>query len=224
VQPFAGRGIFFLVRHGETEWNRERRVMGRLGIPLSDAGRAQVDRLIPMLAPPGIAAVWTSPLSRARETADLLARGLGDLPVHVDEDLTEVDYGAWEGRTFAELVVEPAYHAYHRDPEGAAVPGASERLSEVRDRVLGALARIAAALPGERVLVVSHGDPIRLVLAACLGLSVAEMRRLRVDTAAVSGFEATGDWAEVKFVNVRPDLDGIVGPRTERDAGEGPSA
>ena len=212
MQPFPGRGIFFLVRHGETEWNRERRVMGRLGTSLSERGRTQVASLAPLLSELGAEVVWTSPLARARETAELIASALGGLPLHVDEGLTEVDYGTWEGQTFRELMADAAYHAYVRDPEMAAAPGSRERLVEVRDRVLGALTRIAADRPGGRSIVVSHGDPIRLVLAACLGLSVKEMRRLRVDNGAVSGFEATGDWVELKFANVRPDLAGIVGP------------
>jgi len=221
VQPFPGRGIFLLVRHGETAWNRERRVMGRLGTSLSERGRAQVASLAPLLSGLGAEAVWTSPLARARETAELIASALGDLPLHVDEDLTEIDYGAWEGQTFRELMADAAYHAYVRDPETAAAPGSRESLADVRDRVLGVLTRIAADRPGGRSIVVSHGDPIRLVLAACLGLSAREMRRLRVDTGAASAIEATGDWVELKFVNVRLDLAGIVGPIEDRNPSAG---
>jgi probable phosphoglycerate mutase len=212
VQPFPGRGIFFLVRHGETEWNRDRRVMGRLGVSLGNRGRAQVAALAPLLTGLGAEVVWTSPLERARETAEGIATALGGIAVHVDEGLTEVDYGSWEGRTFDELMSDAAYHAYHRDPESAQAPGGRERLVEVRDRTLAALARIAEARPGGRAIVVSHGDPIRLVLAACLGMPIKQMRRLRVDNGAVSGIEATGDWVEVKFLNVRADLAGIVVP------------
>lgn len=211
MQPFPGRGIFLLVRHGETEWNRERRVMGRRPVPLNETGRAQIERLTPTLARLGARALWSSPLSRARETAEVIGAGLG-LPVETEEGLTEVDYGAWESCGFAELIADPAYHAYHRDPEHAPIPGGGETLAGVRDRVCGALARIAASSPEGCAIVVSHGDPIRLVLAACLRLSVAEMRRLRVDNGAVSGIELTGDWAEVKFVNARSDLEGILRP------------
>jgi broad specificity phosphatase PhoE len=210
VQPFPGRGIFYFVRHGETEWNRVGRVMGRLPIPLSEEGRAQVRALIPMLLDLGSRVVWTSPLPRARETAEEIASGLGGLPLHVEEELTEVDYGDWEGRTFAEIVGDPSYHEYLHDPELAAAAGRREGLCRVRQRVCDALSRIAATTGGEPALVVSHGDPIRLVLAACLGLEVGEVRRLRVDNGGVSGVELTGDWAEVKFVNVRPDLGGIL--------------
>jgi probable phosphoglycerate mutase len=155
--------------------------------------------------------VWSSPLPRAQETAERIARPLG-LAVHLDEGLTEVDYGSWEGCSFADLIADPAYHEYHRDPERSAIPGGGESLAAVRERICNALARVAVASPGACTIVVSHGDPIRLVIAACLGLSVAEMRRLRVDNGAVSGIELTGDWAEVKFANLRSDLAGILRP------------
>lgn len=211
MQPFPGRGIFLLVRHGETEWNRERRVMGRRPVPLNETGRAQIQSLVPTLSGLGAGMVWSSPLPRATETAERIAGPLG-LRVHVDEGLTEVDYGAWEACTFSDLVADPAYHRYHHDPERAPIPGSRENLADVRKRVCGALARLAEQAPGGCSIVVSHGDPIRLVLAACLGLSAAEMRRLRVDNGAVSGIELTGDWAEVKFVNARSDLAGILLP------------
>ncbi len=184
--------------------------MGRLSIPLSAEGRAQVRALIPMLVDLGSRVVWTSPLPRARETAEEIAVGLGGLPIEVEEGLTEVDYGDWAGRTFAEIVGDPAYHEYLHDPELGAASGRREGLSRVRQRVCDALGRIATTTGGEPALVVSHGDPIRLVLAACLRLQVAEVRRLRVDNGGVSAVELTGDWAEVKFVNVRPDLGGIL--------------
>jgi ribonuclease H / adenosylcobalamin/alpha-ribazole phosphatase len=210
VQPFPGRGIFYFVRHGETEWNREGRVMGRLAVPLSDDGRRQVRDLIPMLVELEARVVWTSPLPRARETAEEIAAGLGGLPVHLEADLTEVDYGDWAGRTFAEIVGDPAYQDYVRDPDHSGAPGRREGLSQVRDRICSALGRIARTTGGAPALVVSHGDPIRLALGACLGLDLGEVRRLRVDNGAVSAVELTGDWAEVKFVNVRPDLGGIL--------------
>lgn len=216
MQPFPGRGVFYFVRHGETEWNRDGRVMGRLPVSLSAEGRVQVRALIPMLADLDARVVWTSPLPRAHETAAEIAKGLGDLPLRVEDGLTEVDYGEWEGRTFAEIAREPAFHAYMRDPDHPSDSGPREGPARVRERVCAALTRIALTTDGNPVVVVSHGDPIRLVLAACLRLDVAEMRRIRVDNGAVSAIEVTGDWAEVKFLNVRPDLGGIL--RTSRRA------
>ncbi|MBM4267166.1 MAG: histidine phosphatase family protein [Deltaproteobacteria bacterium] len=211
MQPFAGRGRLFLLRHGETEWNRARRVMGRTAVPLSDAGREQVRLLTPHLEGLGIGAIWTSPLARARETAEILAAALGGLPVHDEEGLTEVHYAAWEGRHFHELVREPEFELLRNDPVRTAIPGGGESLEHVRDRVFPALERVLAASGGKPALVVSHGDPLRVVLAACLALDLLHLRRLRLDNGALSALELTGDWVEVKFVNMRPDLAAMIG-------------
>src|SRR5512143_3617056 len=109
MQPFPGRGVFFLLRHGETDWNLERRVMGRLEVPLNATGERQVHSLAPHLRDVDIRAVWTSPLPRARATAEILARLLGGLSVHEEPGLTEVHFGDWEGKTFAEIVTDPHY-------------------------------------------------------------------------------------------------------------------
>jgi broad specificity phosphatase PhoE len=207
MQPFPGRGRFFLLRHGETEWNRERRIMGRRPVPLSERGRAQLAKLAPHLVGLGIARVFTSPLPRARASAELIAASLGDVPIVADEGLTEVHYADWEGRTFADLRDDPAFRAFLADPLRTPFPGGGESLLEVRDRVFAAMARVAASAAGAPAVVVSHGDPLRLVLCGCLAMDVAQLRRIRVDNGALSAIELTGDWAEVKFVNMRPDLD-----------------
>jgi len=210
MQPFPGRGVFFLVRHGETDWNRERRIMGRLPVSLNETGREQLRALAPYLEGVGIASIWTSPLPRARVSAEILAEALGGhIEVREDAGLTEVDFGAWEGRTFAEVLADPAFAAFQREPLATTFPG-GENLLAVRARVFAAMQRVAACSDGERTAVVSHGDPLRLVIAGCLGLDGPEFRRLRIDNAAVSAVELTGDWAEVKFLNMRPDLASLV--------------
>lgn len=210
MQPFPGRGRIFLLRHGETAWNRERRIMGRRPVPLSERGRAQLAALVPHLASLGIEHVFTSPLPRARATADLVATSLGGVPVVEEPGLTEVDYADWEGKTFPELVGDPTYHEFRKDPLGTPFPGGGESLYQVRDRVFAAMGRVTAEADGRPAVVVSHGDPLRLVLCGCLAMDVAELRRIRVDNGALSAIELTGDWAEVKFLNMRPDLDAML--------------
>jgi broad specificity phosphatase PhoE len=209
MQPFPGRGVFFFLRHGETDWNLERRVMGRLEVPLNARGEWQVRSLAPHLRDVEIRAIWTSPLPRARATAEILAEVLGGLPIHEEAGLTEVDFGAWEGKTFAEIVTDPRYRSFLDDPLATPMPG-GESLTEVRDRVYAAMARIGDSACGERIAVVSHGDPLRLLLAGCLGLELSEFRRLRIDNAGLSAVELTGDWTEVKFINMRPDLANLL--------------
>ncbi|MBY0278460.1 histidine phosphatase family protein [Candidatus Binatia bacterium] len=210
MQPFPGRGRIFLLRHGETDWNRDRRIMGRRPVPLSERGRAQLLALAPHLGRLGVANIFTSPLPRARSTAELIAEHLGGIPVLDDEGLTEVHYGSWEGRTFRELVQEPEFHAYWKEPVSTPCPGGGESLLEVQERMFAAMERVVAAAAGRPAIVVSHGDPLRLVVCGCLHLDVAELRRIRLDNGGLSAIELTGDWAEVKFLNMRPDLDAML--------------
>jgi len=204
MQPFPGRGIFFLIRHGETDWNRERRIMGRLPVPLNATGREQARAAAAQLSGLGIEAIWTSPLARARSTAEIVAERIGITSVRDDAELTEMDFGSWEGRPYAEVIRDPLFPALQRDVS-TALPG-GESLPQVRERMFRAMTRIAAASDGARVAIVSHGDPLRLVIAGCLAIPIEEMRRLRLDTAGLAAIELTGTWAEVKFVNLRSDL------------------
>lgn len=207
MQPFAGRGRIFLLRHGETEWNRERRVMGRRPIPLCAEGRDQLSRVVPHLRGLGIGTIWTSPMVRARETAEMAAEALGGAPVREEPGLAEVDYAAWEGLGFRELLEDPNYHEFHKDPLGARVPGGGETLLEVRNRVFAACERILARTEEGHPLLVSHGDPLRLVVSACLAIDPEQFRRVRLDNGSLSAIDLTGNWSEAKFVNMRPDLD-----------------
>ncbi|MBM4243980.1 MAG: histidine phosphatase family protein [Deltaproteobacteria bacterium] len=210
MQPFPGRGRIYLLRHGETEWNRERRIMGRRPVPLSERGRAQILTLAPYLVPLGIEMIVTSPLERARATAELIAQQIGGVPVQAEPGLTEVDYGSWEGTTFRDLVQAPEFHAYWQEPVATPCPGGGESLLQVRDRVFAAMARVAEAAARRPAIVVSHGDPLRLILCACLQMDPAQLRRIRLDNGGLSAIELTGDWAEVKFLNMRPDLDALL--------------
>jgi len=164
----------WLVRHGETDWNRERRFQGHADEPLNDRGRTQARALAEELAGAGIAAVYTSDLARARETAEIVSRRLGLEAVPVRE-LREIDVGSWQGLTWPEIEA--------RFPEGVAAWRerghgweSGESYDELAERVLAALRRIAADHPGERVLVVGHGGTVRATRAFVDGVTVAESR------------------------------------------------
>lgn len=184
--------------------------MGRRPVPLCDAGRAQLEALVPHLGGLGVGTIWTSPMVRARETAEIVSESLGGIPVREDEGLSEVDYADWEGKSFPDLIDDPAYHEFHRDPLGARVPGGGETLLEVRARVFETAERALSGTPEGHPLLVSHGDPLRLLIAACLALDPLEFRRVRVDNGALSALDLTGNWSEAKFVNMRPDLGAML--------------
>jgi 2,3-bisphosphoglycerate-dependent phosphoglycerate mutase len=148
-----------LVRHGETDWNRERRVQGHTDRPLNDEGRKQAQALARELAGDNVDAVYSSDLVRAHETARIVAGRLG-LDVIVLPELRERDFGTWEGLTDDEILAR--FPQAHNGPWGDA-----ESREEMLDRVREAIARIAAAHPNGSVLVITHGGPVRALLTAC---------------------------------------------------------
>jgi broad specificity phosphatase PhoE len=151
-----------LARHGETDWNRELRWQGHADRPLTAAGRDQARALAQELADEPIAAVYSSDLIRAHETARIVADRLG-LDVTVLPDLREIDVGSWSGLTRDEI----AHHfpeGYRRWVEEGLTGHDGETGEQLAERIVGAVERIASAHPGDRVLVVSHGGAMRAVL------------------------------------------------------------
>ncbi|MCX7521594.1 histidine phosphatase family protein [Microbacterium sp. STN6] len=140
-----------LVRHGQTDWNLARRIQGTSDIPLNETGRAQARAAGLLLARRRWDSVWASPLSRAFETAGIIAaeNGLGEPGVL--EGVAERAYGKAEGLTSDEIL--------ERFPEGAVIEGQETR-AEVVERALPALVELAEAHPGESLVVVSHGGVI----------------------------------------------------------------
>ena len=149
-----------LVRHGETDWNRDRRWQGHADLPLNDDGRRQAQALADGLAEEPLDAIYSSDLARAYETARTVAERKG-LPVAVDPDLREIDVGAWEGLTSDEIEERwPGDLSRWRAGEASLGRGGETR-EQLHERIVRAARRIAAAHPGQRVLVVSHGGALR---------------------------------------------------------------
>jgi broad specificity phosphatase PhoE len=145
-----------LVRHGETDWNAAGRLQGHTDRPLSDYGRAQARRLAEELTGEQFDAIYASDLARARETAEIVAEQLR-MPVAVDADLREKNWGTWEGLTSTErLDVELV----------------GESTEQHQRRTLAALGRISAKHPYGRVLVVTHGGSMRRVQTEALGFAL----------------------------------------------------
>ena len=148
------------MRHGETDWNLNRRLQGHADRPLNQTGREQARSLAAALAEEPLDAVYSSDLSRAEETARIIAGARG-LDVTVLPSLRERHFGTWEGLTDEEI--------HERFPEEVAdgVLGDGESRDELDRRILRALSRIADEHPDAAVLVVSHGGPLRSVLRHC---------------------------------------------------------
>ncbi len=152
-----------LVRHGQTDWSRTGRHTGLTDLDLTDQGEQQAQALAPALAAYAGCPVYSSPLRRARRTAELA--GLGD--VQVDPDLHEWDYGAYEGLTTAQIRDRDAGPGWTLFTDGVP-PGATpgESLQQVADRARRVLARARQVLTSSDLVLVGHGHALR-VLAAC---------------------------------------------------------
>lgn len=182
-----------LVRHGQTEWNRLERFRGRAEVPLNPTGMAQAkatgERVAREWQP---VAVYSSPLSRARITAEAIARHLG-LPVQVHPGLTDINYGQWQGLTPEEARARwpEAVEVWYNLPHMARIPG-GEALVEVGDRAMAAVKELAGRHSGETIALVSHTVVNRLILLSILGLGKDRFWRLRQDTCAINVFEWEG--------------------------------
>ena len=156
--------MILLARHGETEFNRERRFQGRLDVPLTDRGRRQARELAEAARGEGVVALYASPLVRARETAEIVGGALGLKP-RVDDRLMEMDVGTWGGRLKEEIEAEDAdaWRRWQAAGEDWRFPG-GESLGEQQERVVAALVDItqAGVLPA---LVVCHRGVVRCALA-----------------------------------------------------------
>ncbi len=183
-------GTVYLLRHGETEYHAQQRLLGRLDIGLNEKGRQQAERVASFFRGIGLDAVYSSPLRRCMETAAPTARDHG-LPVEAVEGLLEVDMGEWDGRTFQELFQSEGelVGRWMRNPSSVTIPG-GEDFGAVRRRVMAAVREIVSRHPGnDRVLIVSHGGPIRGILCEALGMDLDMMFRIQIDLASISAIK-----------------------------------
>ena len=216
-----------LVRHGRTTANTSGILAGRTrGVRLDDVGRGQAEATAERLAVVPLAAVVTSPLERCLQTATaILARqaadGLGALR---DRGLLECDYGEWQGESLKTLGKHPIWKVVQTQPSAATFPG-GESLADMASRVVGAVRRrdaeVAAAHGDDAVWVaVSHGDPIKAVVADALGMHLDLFQRLVVDPASVTVVRYAATRPYVLAVNTHAgDLSWLRPPPRKRRRG-----
>ncbi len=166
----------FLVRHGTTVWHAENRYAGSSDVALDPSGYAQAQRLATWASEAKLAAIWCSPLTRARETVAPAVRATGLAP-QVDKRLREIDFGQIEGKTMAEAqqLFPEEIRRFKADPVTYPMPG-GEDPHEAARRAVSTLRDIAVAHPNGRVLVVTHNTLIRLALCSLLGIPLGRYR------------------------------------------------
>lgn len=200
-----------LVRHGQTAWNRVERFRGRANIPLDETGLAQAEATARyVLAHWKPAAVYCSPLLRARQTAEKIAQPL-QLHERTHPGFLDIDYGAWEGYTPDDLRDQgwaKALELWYTQPQDAPIPG-GETLQTVRLRAMGALGEIAERHRGETVVIVAHTVVNRLILLGILGVGNERFWHLGQDTCAINVLEFDGQFYKLVKMNDNCYLAGI---------------
>jgi broad specificity phosphatase PhoE len=177
----------FLLRHGQTDWNREKRYQGQLDeTALNATGLAQVLVMAQSLQDEHFAALFTSPLWRARQTAQVLSTAL-QIPVQVDARLTEISHGDWEGRLLEEVrreIAQTEGDPRLLDPQNGRPPG-GESLYEVYLRMAAAADAYTASYPYSAVLIVSHGIAIAALICKASGIPLDQVYHLIPDNSDI---------------------------------------
>ncbi|HNI66638.1 MAG TPA: histidine phosphatase family protein [Nitrospira sp.] len=197
-----------LIRHGETDWNRSGQVMGDQPIPLNPNGEQQARACAELLALTPITEIFTSPVLRAAQTADILALAHATRPRHL-AGLREIGVGDWINRYWKDFAEDPAKRDWYTHPDRAR-PSGGETLREVQERAVAAIEQALPPTQEATYAVVSHGDVIRALLAHYLRLDLRALRHARIDHAGVSGLELTKTATHLLFLNHRPGADRLT--------------
>ncbi|MGH9291491.1 MAG: MSMEG_4193 family putative phosphomutase [Acidimicrobiales bacterium] len=220
--------MVLLVRHATTPTTGKVLPGRARGLHLSEAGRSEADRAAERLAGTAVAAVYASPLERARETALPIGGALG-CPVVVDRQLVECDFGAWTGEELSKLRRLPEWSSVQRWPSGWRFPE-GESFAEVQSRMAAALAHYREAHRGEVVVAVSHADCIKAALASCLGLPLDLFQRINVGPASTSAVAfgpegpyvlAVSSYGPIPALGARPAREAKPAPRLGARPGRG---
>jgi broad specificity phosphatase PhoE len=174
----------FLVRHASHD-RLDRILCGRMpGVRLGQTGLAQAGALAQRLADTPVAAVFSSPLERAQETAAPIAAALG-LPVETADGINEIDMGAWTGAAFDALQGDERWHVWNRERAAGRAPD-GEAMVSVQDRVMAALEGWRLSYPGAAIVAVSHSDVIKAAICGVLGLSLDRYGAFEIGPASIS--------------------------------------
>ena len=201
--------LILLVRHGLTPTTGTRLPGRAPGLHLSDDGQAQAAAVGERIGALGtVGAVYASPLERAKETASPIAKATGNR-VRTLADLHECDFGDWTGKRLADLYKKKEWKQVQRNPSGFRFPK-GESFGEMQLRITDALAQLRSRHPGQRVVAVSHADPIKAAVAHAMGTHLDLFQRVVVSPCSVSAVALTDDGPLVLAVNAVDDLKRLV--------------
>jgi broad specificity phosphatase PhoE len=192
----------YLIRHGRTDWNDEKRVMGVGAVPLNEEGRRTVRELAAALERDAIDAIYTSTVPRAMETAEILAAQWGSRIIE-EPRFNESPYERWVGKRYAELSGDREFRRYSSKPSSSRFSSA-EGMVEIQQRALDAIDMIVAETGNGSVAAVSHSDVIKPVIAHYLGMDLDAMHRLSIANASATLMVPDADKNRVIYLNFAP--------------------
>ncbi len=202
-----------LVRHGETEWNKGEIFRGLADVDLNETGRKQAELLGEYLSAGKIDLIYASPLKRAVQTAEAIAK-FQKIEVNTVENLIDFDYGEWQGLTHGE--VKEKYPELYQDwldtPEQVKMPE-GESLAKIRDRAMPFVEDAIMRCGEGKIALVSHRVVNKVLICALLGLGIAHFWNIRLDTAAITRFDYNGDRVILTEHNNTSHLKEIQGPK-----------
>lgn len=200
----------YLIRHGETEWNREGRSQGCSNdIPLSEVGLIQADAIGNRLKRENIDLFFSSNLTRAFQTAKAIAMH-HEKEVVIQKEFMEISFGEWEGLKIDEIKERyiDVYRVWRDTPHIAKVPGA-ESLLEIRERSMPKLMEILNSNKNKNILIVSHGITIKVLIASMMGIDLANLHKIRQDNTALNIFEYNNNNFYTHLINDTCHLNSI---------------
>lgn len=174
------------IRHGQTDHNVDQRVMGRQPVPLNEVGKRQAKKIADYLKDVGLTAVVSSPVERAKATAEAILACHPKLKLILEEGFSEIDYGEWVNLTIADIVTRypDIWPDYHSNPKDVKIPG-GEWLMAVRDRTVKAISNLKKLYPDGRIAIVSHADVIKLAITAILDWPIDMFKSFSMDNGAM---------------------------------------
>ncbi|MBN2134102.1 MAG: histidine phosphatase family protein [Acidobacteria bacterium] len=201
--------IVFIARHGQTDWNREKRFQGRNDIPLNDTGRVQAEALSNKLRDQGIEKIFSSPRSRASETAQIVNRAV-NAPVEIVDDLREISHGIYDGLTINEVEEQHGESIIKwREDRINVSPPEGESIRECAERLIPVYERIITETGDKTILVVSHMVVTKVLLIHILGAPLESFWRFDQGSTALNKIRYTSKGPVIEFLNYTEHIKNI---------------
>jgi broad specificity phosphatase PhoE len=197
---------FYLIRHANHDWLHKGIAGWKSGVHLNDDGVALARKLAEILRRCPIDVIYTSPLERATQTAEIIAKTLDSKPpIHIAENFGEIQFGDWNGMSFTELNVDPLWSKFNTFRSGIRAPN-GETGVDIQQRMISKMQELRDRFPDKNIAIVSHADSIRLALQFFLGMPVDFYSRIEIGPASVSLVEYSKDFVKVHYLNRTPEF------------------